>query len=233
MIRILILISVLLGASTGHATDLDVVLSVGASDPSLLANNPVAQNEIAVTKAVLDATTITWALKFTQPMRFFEEIENSPKVCANSVTAQSAHERNLIWIPLFESGVVLVAGPDFEGRISRLEETQTYRVGAAVRSRAQVMLTDAGVKPDLIYKDALNYQKLRSGRIDLWLTTRETPLILDRASGLSPLKIIYRGEMLEIGFACNPALDPRILGELTQAAKQFMLEHGGDWMTLK
>lgn len=222
-----------MAAPEAWAAPLDILIGFGGADGQSWAQDPVLAHERAVTEVALADAGLEWRMRPFTPTRILDEIARNESVCGTAITAISAAEHGLPWIALVETRFVLLARPGLEVAINRLEDLRAYRVGAFVGGRASLYLVEAGLKPDLAPRDALNLAKLNEGRIDFWYTTVGSLHVATAAGDATLPRVVLYGPTMGLGIACNPAMDEAVMAKLRTAAARFRAAHGNDWIDLR
>jgi len=150
-----------------------------------------------VVEAVLKETGIEATIQSMPWARAYDIARNSENVLIYSITRTAGREKMFKWIgPIAPSDWSLFALRGREVALTRLADAKAHRIATVNEDAGEQYLAANGfvVGGNLqsSNKYAFNYEKLRLGRVDLWVANDLVASHLVREAGDDPAKILVR-----------------------------------------
>jgi len=142
------------------------------------------------------------------------------------VTARLPEREKLFkWVgPIGPDDWIMLAREDSPIKLSGLEQTKKYKIGAYKGDAIAEQLTLDGLKPVVALRDQDNAKKLVSGQIDLWATGDPAGRYLARQEGITGFKTVLRFNSAELFLALNKEVPDEVVAKLQKALDQMRAE---------
>ncbi|GAA0743834.1 transporter substrate-binding domain-containing protein [Ideonella azotifigens] len=150
-----------------------------------------------IVRAVLEALGQPTAIQVMPWARAYNTALNEPNVLIYSISRTAQREKLFKWV-----GVVaptrwylfaLAARPV---KLTRLEDARKYQIATVHEDAGEQYLASKGLllgqNLQSSSKYELNYEKLKQGRVDLWISNELNALYLVRRTGDDPAKLLVR-----------------------------------------
>lgn len=150
-----------------------------------------------VVEAVLHELKLQGNFQSLPWARAYDTAKNTPGVLIYSIGRTQERENHFKWVGVIApSDYYLYALPERSFKIDALESAKPYQIGTVNQDVGeQFLLAHGFVKGQNLQssiKYELNYQKLKLGRIDLWIMTEMTANHLARQAGDDPAKTLAK-----------------------------------------
>ena len=150
-----------------------------------------------VVEAVLQQLGLHGQFQSLPWARAYETASNIPDVLIYSMVRTPEREKRFKWVGVIApSEYYLFSLADKALSLSSLEKARGLQIGTVNQSVGEQFLLSKGfVKGKNLQasaKNELNYEKLRLGRIDLWIMNQLTAYHLVRQSGQNPEKALHK-----------------------------------------
>ena len=150
-----------------------------------------------VVEAVLQQLGVQGQFQSMPWARAYETASNVPGVLIYSMVRTPEREKRFKWVGVIApSEYSLFSLADKPLSLASLEKAQSLQIGTVNQSVGEQFLLSRGfVKGKNLQASArneLNYEKLRLGRIDLWVMNRLTAYHLVRQAGQDPEKTLHK-----------------------------------------
>lgn len=144
-----------------------------------------------VVRAVLERLGIVGRFRVLPWPRAVRRAENEPNVLLYSIIRDTARESRFKWAGEVAQGHnYLFARADSDIHLGSLDDAKKFIVGAVISDFREEYLLAHGfvqdVNLDTATNNTLNYAKLKSGRIDLWMSDKFAMAYVVRAAGDDP-----------------------------------------------
>lgn len=128
--------------------------------------------------------------------RAYDTATNVPGVLIYSIVRTAERDQLFKWVGVIGSTeYYLFSLPDRKLQLHSLDDARRLQVGAVSQSVGEQFLLSQGfVKGKNLQssaKNELNYEKLRRGRVDLWIMNRISAYHLVRQAGQDPEKVLH------------------------------------------
>lgn len=140
----------------------------------------------------------------------YSRAQKDRDTCLYSTARLDNRERLFFWVgPLGVNRWAVFGRQDFGGKINRIEDLRSYRIGgvandAKLELLAQFAVTSIRAVPDdKLNPPRLNLPKDDPARIDLWITSAYTAQKLSREVGGPKLKQVLVAQELKLYLACS------------------------------
>lgn len=140
----------------------------------------------------------------------YSRAQKDRDTCLYSTARLDNRERLFFWVgPLGINRWAVFGRQDFGGKINRIEDLRSYRIGgvandAKLELLAQFAVTSIrAVSDDKLNPPRLNLPKDDPARIDLWITSAYTAQKLSREVGGPKLKQVLVAQELKLYLACS------------------------------
>ncbi len=161
---------------------------------------------------------LTVAMETYPWKRAFDAALNDPDACIFSAARLPEREALFQWIgPIANNSWTLFARADFQQPIANLAAARGLVVGGQVQEAKSLYLTAEGLTVDVLPNDDLNPQRLKEGRIDLWVTGLYTGPMKAAAAGVTGLKPVLVFRRVDVYLACNRTVPQATIGGLRAA----------------
>lgn len=149
-----------------------------------------------VVEAVLKEAGVQGEFQSLPWARAYETATNVPGVLLYSIVRTAERDKLFKWVGIIASTeYYLFSRPDRNIQIKTLEDARDMQVGAVSQSVGEQFLLAHGFAKgknlQSSAKNELNYEKLRLGRIDLWIMNRVTANYLVRKVGQDPALALH------------------------------------------
>ena len=149
-----------------------------------------------VVEAVLKEAGVRGQIQSLPWARAYETAINVPSVLIYSIVRTAERDKLFKWVGVIASSeYYLFSLSDRNLHIQSLEDARHLQIGAVSQSVGEQFLLSRGfVKGKNLQssaKNELNYEKLRLGRVDLWILNRITAFHLVRQAGQDPEKVLH------------------------------------------
>lgn len=149
-----------------------------------------------VVEAVLKEAGVQGEFQSLPWARAYETAANVPGVLIYSMVRTAERDKLFKWVGIIASTeYYLFSLSDRKVQITTIEEARRLQVGAVSQSIGEQFLLSKGfVKGKNLQsgaKNELNFEKLRLGRVDLWIMNRVTAYNLVRQSGQDPEQLLH------------------------------------------
>ncbi|MCX4025905.1 ABC transporter substrate-binding protein [Endozoicomonas sp. SM1973] len=130
-------------------------------------------------------------------------------------------ESKFKWVgPLFMEDWIILANPESNIKISKLEDLNKYRVGSFESDPISDYLKDKGVKIETAENDVVNATKLKLKKIDLWATSSLSGPYIAKRHQLN-LTNVYTFNSNGLWLAMNKNTDDQTIQQLNASLKQM------------
>lgn len=150
-----------------------------------------------VVEAVLKELKLQGNIQSLPWARAYDTAKNAPGVLIYSIGRTPERENHFQWVGVIApTDYYLYALPERPFKIDALENAKPYQIGTVNQDVGEQFLLARGfVKGQNLQssvKYELNYQKLKLGRIDLWIMNEMTASHLARQAGDDPAKTLAK-----------------------------------------
>ncbi len=150
-----------------------------------------------VVQAVLKEAGVRGEFESLPWARAYETAANVPDILIYSMVRTPERDKLFKWVGVIAStDYYLFSLADRKLQIKTLDEARQLQVGAVSQSVGeQFLLAHGFLKGKNLQssaKNELNYEKLRLGRVDLWIMNRVTAYYLVRQSGQDPETLLHK-----------------------------------------
>lgn len=150
-----------------------------------------------VVEAVLKELGLQGRIQSMPWARAYETARNTPGVLIYSIGRTPERDRHFKWVGVIAPTVYYLYGqPGREYRIASLEAAKAYQIGTVNEDVGEQYLVGHGfVKGQNLQSSVKyehNYEKLKVGRIDLWIMSELTANHLARQAGDDPTKTLVK-----------------------------------------
>lgn len=148
-----------------------------------------------VVEAVLKELGLQGSFQSMPWARAYETAINTPGVLLYSIVRTPEREKSFKWVGVIAPAdyrLFALAGRDI--RLTSLEDAKRWQIGTVQQTVGEQFLLAQGFQKGMnlqtSVRNELNYDKLRQGRIDLWIMNRLTAYELVRQAGYVPDKAL-------------------------------------------
>lgn len=174
---------------------------------NLVENGKVTGFSTEVVEAVLKEVGVQAPIQVLPWARAYDIARNTENVLIYSITRTAARERLFKWVGVVApSDWYLFALRERNVRLDRLEDAQKHQVATVNEDAGEQYLVSKGFalgrNLQSSNKYEFNYEKLRLGRVDLWVANDLVAHYLARKAGDDPNRVLVRALPLpELGGA--------------------------------
>lgn len=148
-----------------------------------------------IVEAVLKEMNVTGQIQSMPWARAYDTALNSENVMIYSIVRTEHREKLFKWVGVIaQADLYLFALPSRQLRLKTLEEAKAYQTGTVNEDVGEQFLVTKGfaIGKNLqsSNKYEQNYQKLKMGRVDLWVTSRHVATHIARESGDDPARTL-------------------------------------------
>ena len=155
--------------------------------------------------------------------RALTEAQMHENTCVYSTTRTPEREELFLWIgPLFSNSWAAYTVTSSNIQASQLDDIAELRVGSSREDAIADYLQDLGYELMLASYDMDNLARLKTGLIDVWVTSTETVEYLQE-QGEPPLNQLFVFEESHLYLACNPSM-PASMQRLIQVTLNSILQ---------
>ena len=159
-------------------------------------------------------TVLPWA-------RAYDAALKTRDTCVFSAAHTAERDTSFKWVqPLNTIEMIVVADPGHPVQVKDTDDLRRYTIGTYVGDYREAVLKGMGMHIESVSVDALNADKLRRGRIDLWATDNAS--LLKLKGEFTPVYTYYK---VDLALACNASTDSGLIARL-QTALDGMREDG-------
>jgi polar amino acid transport system substrate-binding protein len=225
MLAIVIFSALILHAPAGHAESLKLVTE---SYPpyNFAEGDKVTGLTTEILTAAAKKANVTISISLVPWARALSLAESEPATCVYSTIRIPEREKSYKWIgPVIEDGLGLFALAEKKIHLEKIEDARKFKVGTYIGSVANGYLHEHGIDPDLAPSDTLNLDKLRLGRIDLWVASRRNEAYVSRhdprAIVLQTAFVFPKEWETQMYLACSKQVPDDLVERLNSAIKQL------------
>lgn len=146
-----------------------------------------------------------------------------PNNCVFTTARIAERETWFKWIgPVASSEWILWGAPDKLGRIERLEQAKTARIGSYHGDAVARYLNENGYYVVLSSGDEVALKNLLLGRLDYWASSRVVgTALIARNNARDKVVPLFAFKSIEYYLACNPATPDQVVEELREALRKI------------
>jgi polar amino acid transport system substrate-binding protein len=153
--------------------------------------------------------------------RAYQMAEHDRNTCVYSAVRTDIREKLFKWIgPLSHNTWILFARADSPITLKSLEDARKYKVGGYQGDSKAIYLKQQGFVLDEAGNEEQNINKLKLGRIDLWIATSLTGPWIAKNYGVK-IKPVLKVKAVEVFAACNLEMPDRDIKKMNQAIKSM------------
>jgi polar amino acid transport system substrate-binding protein len=168
-------------------------------------------------RAVFQAASITWHVKYEPMANTYEAVRQLPNSCAPGVTPSIAEIERLAWVgTLWTFRWSLLARAGLQAPITKLVDARGYRIGVVKNSPGDKILRAAGLSTEGVTRPEQNLDKLLDGRIDFWFSNEKSQADLLLEKNAPPLRQAYLSVPEKIGLACSVTSNKALMQRLSE-----------------
>ncbi|BEV73544.1 MULTISPECIES: ABC transporter substrate-binding protein [unclassified Paludibacterium] len=182
-----------------------------------------------VVQAVLHQLDLTARFKVMPWARAYELAQSAPNVLIYSITRTRQREPRFKWVgSVAPEDIYLFSSAQHPVVVHRLQEASRYTVATVYEDVGDQYLRSLGftvgknLQPSAAYQ--LNYQKLKAGRVDLWVMNLLVAQYLARREGDDPQQVLYPSlHLTEISGDYYMAFSPQTPDALVERFRKGLL----------
>ena len=156
---------------------------------------------------------IPYSMSVVPWARAYDTALKSPDHCVFSAAHTPERDRLFRWVePLNTIEMVVVAPQGTRIDVKTDDDLRRYTIGTYIGDYREAVLKGMGMRIDSVGEDALNADKLRRGRIDLWAV--DSAKLPQLKGEFTPIYTYYK---VNLALACNTAVDADVIDRLQRA----------------
>lgn len=190
-------------------------LNMTKSESSYGRNHKVTGFATDIVREVFDRTTTDLEITlYSSWDRGFEKALTKPSFGIYSTFRTPEREDKFKWVgPLFKEDWIILANPESEVKVSKLEDLKNYRVGSYAEDPITDYLKSKGVNVITATSDVVNATKMKLGKIDVWATSSLSGPYIAKRQQLN-LANIYKFHTNGLWLAMNKQTDDKTISQL-------------------
>jgi polar amino acid transport system substrate-binding protein len=180
---------------------------------SMLVDGKPAGRQTDKVREMLERVGVPHTIDLLPWKRAYMMAQRDPLTCVYSTTRTAEREPLFKWVgPIVESDWVLMARADRPLRLRTLDDARALRIGTYAGDARDDFLRSRGFQVEAVSNDAVNPEKLRLNRIDLWAVAARPELGMAEQLGQDgqfvPVLVFNR---VGLYLACHPSVpDPLV-----------------------
>ena len=169
---------------------------------------------------------IPMKMQVTSWQRAYNSALNTADTCVFSTVKLPERESLFKWIgPVAANKWALFAKSDFSAPLKTINDARAYRIGGVQLDAKALYLKSLGFTNfDLVGDDNLNLMKLKTGRIDLWVSGLYKGMQLIAESPHKDIKPVLIITQVDYFLACNPNTPPATIDALNRSLHTLQKE---------
>jgi polar amino acid transport system substrate-binding protein len=153
--------------------------------------------------------------------RAYQMAQHDRNTCVYSAVRTEIREKLFKWIgPLSQNTWILFARADRPIALKTLEDAKKYKVGGYQGDSKAIYLKQQGFVLDEAGNEEQNINKLKLGRIDLWIATSLTGPWIANNYGVK-IKPVLKVKDVEVFAACNLEMPDSDVKKINEAIKSI------------
>jgi len=197
--------------------------NMAADGKNYAADRNISGINAEIVREMFKRAGIAYSLTLRFPWeRIYNQALEHPDQGLFSTTYTPEREPLFKWVgPLASTGWVLLAPAGSQMRLSALDQSQQYRIGAYKNDAVSQHLESKGFEPINSLRDQENISKLLKGQIDLWATTDPVGPYLAKQEGVSGLTTVLRFNDAQLFLALNKQTPDEVVTRLQKALNEM------------